>query len=218
MKAQAAGRGYRAALRERIAARGVRSLSSPDLVDVLAGNGHRLPEEAARAVVALLEGAGGELDPRELAGIAGLGKDGCCRILASLELARRFLGERGVRVGGPRDVAAIASDIIESPQENFCTLTLDGGGCLIRKRLVFRGTLDRTLVHPREVFADAIADRAASLVLVHNHPSGRVEPSREDQAVTARLVQVGRLVGIEVVDHVIVGSGGSFSFRDSGML
>ncbi len=218
MEARATGRGYRAALREKMSDKGARGLSSPELVDILAGNGHRLPEEAVRAVVGLLDRAGSELSVEELKGIAGLGMDGCCRILASLELARRFLGDGRVKVEGPQDVAAIAADIIESPQENFCTLTLDGGGCLIRRRLVFKGTLNQTVVHPREVFTDAIADRAAGLVLVHNHPSGRTEPSREDEAVTGRLVRVGKLVGIEVLDHVIVGRGGLFSFKAAGML
>jgi DNA repair protein RadC len=110
------------------------------------------------------------------------------------------------------------AEIIERPQEHFLTLTLDGGGCLIEKRVMFIGTLNQTVVHPREVFCDAISDRAAGIVLVHNHPSGRVEPSREDTAITERLVRVGRLVGIEVVDHVIVGRGGTFSFKAEGML
>jgi DNA repair protein RadC len=218
MRADSEIASHRAGLRGKLAERGVRSLTSLELVDILAGNGQRLPEEAALAVVGLLDASGSGLRPQELEGIPGLGKDGRCRLLAALELARRHLRDGGIRVGGPEDVAAIAADIIESPQENFFTLTLDGGGCLIRKRLVFRGTLNQTVVHPREVFVDAITDRAAGVVLVHNHPSGKVEPSREDEAVTERLVRVGRLVGIDVVDHVIVGRGGNFSFKVAGML
>jgi DNA repair protein RadC len=166
----------------------------------------------------MLDLAGHTIRLEELLDVPGVGKAGGCRLVAALELARRFFGDGGIKVGGPDEVAAIVAEYVERPQEHFLTLTLDGGGCLIEKRVIFIGTLNQTVVHPREVFADAISDRAAGIILAHNHPSGRVEPSREDTAITERLVRVGRLVGIEVVDHVIVGRGGAFSFKAQGLL
>jgi DNA repair protein RadC len=216
--------GGRVSLRERIAEQGARSLSSMELVDLVMGNGHgrsnghKLPPETAVGILGMLDLAGHSIRLEELLTVPGLGVAGGCRLVAAMELARRFFGDGGIKVSGPDEVAAIVAEYIERPQEHFLTLTLDGGGCLIEKRVVFKGTLNQTVVHPREVFCDAIGDRAAGIVLVHNHPSGRVEPSREDTAITERLVRVGKLVGIEVVDHVIVGRGGTFSFKAQGLL
>jgi DNA repair protein RadC len=103
-------------------------------------------------------------------------------------------------------------------QEHFVVLTADGAGNLLRKRTVFVGTVDRSLVHPREVLARAIADHAASVFLVHNHPSGKQNPSDDDVAVTRRMVEAGRIVGIEVKDHVIVTARGYFIFQEEGLM
>lgn len=97
-------------------------------------------------------------------------------------------------------------------------LTADGDGHLLRRQTVFVGTLDRCLVHPREVFAEAIADRAASVFLAHNHPSGNEQPSEDDLAVTRRLVETGEVMGIQVRDHVIVTRGSYCSFREHELL
>ena len=116
------------------------------------------------------------------------------------------------------DVLGLVGELREKKQEYFLTLTLDGAARLIQKRTVFIGTLNKSIVHPREVFADAISDRAAGIVFVHNHPSGNTEPSEEDFPITERLVEVARVVGIEVVDHIIVGRDGHFSFQTEGLL
>ena len=101
---------------------------------------------------------------------------------------------------------------------NFPESYVDGASNLIQKRTVFIGTLNHSIVHPREVFADAISDRAAGIIFVHNHPSGNVEPSKEDIAITQRLMEVGKIVGIEVIDHIIIGKNGYFSFQAEGIL
>ena len=103
-------------------------------------------------------------------------------------------------------------------QEYFLTLTLDGASNLIQKRTVFIGTLNHSIVHPREIFADAISDRAAGIVFVHNHPSANISPSKEDTTITNRLVEVGKIVGIDVIDHIIIGKDGYFSFQAEGVL
>lgn len=103
-------------------------------------------------------------------------------------------------------------------QESFYTLILDNKNRTIQLHLISKGTLNQSLVHPREVFAPAIQLRAASIILIHNHPSGDAEPSRQDNAITKRLFDVGKVVGIEVLDHIIVGSQGYFSFVDNGKM
>ena len=103
-------------------------------------------------------------------------------------------------------------------QEHFLTITLDGASHIINTRTVFIGTLNQSLVHPREVFADAIADRAAGIIIAHNHPSGILEASRADIQITQRLKEVSKLVGIELLDHVILSKHGFYSFSDEGLL
>lgn len=103
-------------------------------------------------------------------------------------------------------------------QEYFVVLTLDSGGRLIKKRVVFIGTINATLVHPRETFAPAIADYAASIVVAHNHPSGDPNPSRQDIMATQQLVAAGQILGVRVRDHIIVARSEHYSFRASGLL
>jgi DNA repair protein RadC len=132
-----------------------------------------------------------------------------------------ILSERSspeVRVRAPADVIPLLKRYVNKRQEHFLVLTLNGGQQVIRVHIVTIGTLNRTLIHPREVFVRAIKDHAASLILAHNHPSGNVEPSREDQEATGRLVRAGSLLGIEVLDHLIFGGSSYFSFREAGTI
>lgn len=103
------------------------------------------------------------------------------------------------------------SDIRDKKQEYFVCLTLDGANRLIAKRIITIGTLTASLVHPREVFADAITDRAASIIVAHNHPSGNLEPSQADKDVTTRLQNAGEVTGINLIDHVIVSKAAAIS-------
>ena len=114
------------------------------------------------------------------------------------------------------DVAQAFKGIASMGQEGFFIATLDTKHKIIDKRLISLGTLNASLVHPREVFRPAIADCAESIIMVHNHPSGDVKPSEEDRAITKRLRNVGKLVGIEVLDHVIIGKDGYYSFVEQG--
>ena len=127
-------------------------------------------------------------------------------------IAEKFLKEGFDVTGFDRKAASIVQehythfclDIRDKKQEHFVCLTLDGANRLIAKRTITIGTLTASLVHPREVFADAITDRAASIIVAHNHPSGNLTPSAADREVTARLHSAGELLGIDVIDHIIV--------------
>ena len=153
-----------------------------------------------------------------LSEIKGIGSARACQIMAAVEFSRRFLIHSGIRVINDTDVLPMVEELRDKKQEYFLTFTLDGGNYLIEKRTVFIGTLNTSLIHPREIYSDAIIDRAASIIFVHNHPSEDVFPSQEDILVTNRLVEVGKLVGIEVLDHIIVGKNDSFSFKNKGLL
>ena len=205
--------------REKLLSRGALALSSAELVALLlrSGTRHQALLAAAEAVAALLNQA----EPatcRALQSIPGVGVVGACSVLAAVELGRRQVASRGPKIRQPADVVALLDCVRGLRQEQFIVLTTDGDGHLLRRQTVFVGTLDRCPVHPREVFAEAIADRAASVFLAHNHPSGNVQPSEDDIAVTRRLVEVGEVMGIQVRDHVIVTRGSYFSFREHELL
>lgn len=112
----------------------------------------------------------------------------------------------------------MTEELRDKKQEYFLSLTLYGASNLIQKRTVFIGTLNHSIVHPREIFADAITDRAAGIIFVHNHPTCNAEPSEQDIKITQRLVEVGKIVGIEVIDHIIISRNGYFSFQVEGKL
>lgn len=116
------------------------------------------------------------------------------------------------------DILALLEGIADHRQEHFVVLSLDTGQRLITKRVVFIGTVDSVLAHPREVFAGAIADLAASIVVAHNHPSGDPKPSRQDIAMTQQLVAAGQILGVRLYDHIIVAGEEYFSFRTSALL
>ena len=122
------------------------------------------------------------------------------------------------KITSAQDVYDELKSFSTKQQEYFLVITLDGASHIINTRTAFIGTLNQSLVHPREVFADAIADRSAGIIIAHNHPSGTLRASRADIAVTQRLDEVAKLVGIELLDHVILAKDGFYSFADEGLL
>ena len=122
------------------------------------------------------------------------------------------------KITSSQDVYDLLLEYHDKEQEHFILITLDGASRVIQERVISLGTINQTLVHPREVFRNAICDNAAGIIVAHNHPSGQLEASLEDREVTKRLKEVGTLIGIELLDHVIFTVGGHISLRDEGML
>ncbi|MBI4613122.1 MAG: DNA repair protein RadC [Planctomycetes bacterium] len=212
--------------RERLAALGPRALSCEELLALVLGSG--VCGFSARQIARSLLAAYGSLrelgraTPSELARCPGVGPTHAARVSAALELGRRReveLRPPSERIRGAADIyARYATQLRDQPQESFHVLLLDSRGVIRAEREVTRGTLDGSLVHPREIFAPAVREAAASVVLVHNHPSGDPTPSEEDILITMRLVDAGRIVGIPVLDHVVIGEGSYVSFAEKGML
>ncbi|MDD4657542.1 MAG: DNA repair protein RadC [Eubacteriales bacterium] len=153
------------------------------------------------------------------AAAAGIGNAKAAQIKAALELGRRLSQQDSqvVRVKSPQDVAAwVMEDLRYLQHEQFRILLLNTKNVIIACEEVSRGSLNSSIVHPREVFARAIRRSAAAVILVHNHPSGDPTPSQEDINITRRLVEVGRLVGIEVLDHLVIGDGVFASLKEKG--
>jgi len=116
------------------------------------------------------------------------------------------------------DVLPLIADIAGKSQEHFVCISLNGANEVIEKRVVTIGLLDRSLVHPRDVYADVISDRAAAVIFAHNHPSGDLQPSDEDFKTQDQLVQAAKILGIRVLDHVIVSKKGYYSFQEAGLI
>ena len=149
----------------------------------------------------------------------GLGTAKACEIVACMELGRRILKDKKSRILlAPHDVWRELAEIRSRKKEHFAVLFLDSRNQEIRREIISVGTLNANLVHPREVFESAIAHSAAHIIVAHNHPSGDTEPSPEDLAVTKKLADAGKILGIEIADHVIVAPSGYVSFRERGLL
>jgi len=209
--------------RERLRSLGAANLSLAELLALLVGSG-TAAHSAARIAETILEAADGSLarlaamDVGSLESLPGIGVATAARVSAALELGRRAASaaaDFGHPIRGPADVFALMGPRLrDKAQEEFHALLLNSRHRVIREVLVTRGLLDSALIHPREVFRPAVAEGAAGVILVHNHPSGDPTPSAEDRAVTRQLGEAGRAVGIPVLDHVVVGAGGYASLAE----
>jgi len=123
-----------------------------------------------------------------------------------------------VKISCAKDVLPLLTDIAGKQQEYFICISLNGANEVVEKRVVTIGLLDKSPVHPREVFADVIADRAASVIFAHNHPSGDLQPSEADLRLQDQLTEAGKILGIRVLDHLIVAKKGYYSFQESGLI
>jgi DNA repair protein RadC len=212
--------------RERLYWSGADALADAELLALQLGTGTRGRSaiELAREVLA----AYGPLtdlatrDAEELARVPGVGRAKAARLVATFELSRRLRGRvpaARLTLSGPADVYAAYGPLMEERQrEVFRIALLDAQNGLLRDRIISEGTLSASLVHPREVFKPAILESAASVILLHNHPSGDPTPSREDIRLTRQLVECARLLDLSIHDHVIVGRGRYVSFAEKGLL
>ena len=193
--------------REKLQAKGASVLSDFELLQALIGSGNAQADvsKIARGTLKVIKANGAQVTYEQLQKVTGMGAAKITEILAALELSKRYLldSEQPV-IDSPEKAVEQLTDIRDKKQEHFVCLTLDGANRLIAKRTITIGTLTSSLVHPREVFADAITDRAASIIVAHNHPSGSLNPSTADLEITQRIKKSGELVGIKLLDHVIV--------------
>jgi DNA repair protein RadC len=207
-------------IRERLAREGPASLSDAELLAALLGTGmkgksvHKLAEE----VLSLLDRSKEVPETEMLSRLAGIGGAKASAVCAALELGRRLYGNRDRRIAAPGDIWPVVSHWADRKQERFICCSLNGAHVLIAARVVSVGLVNRAVVHPREVFADPITDRACAIIVAHNHPSGRLEPSPEDREITRRLKEASDTLGIALLDHLIFSRDGYFSFVEQGLL
>ncbi len=214
--------------RERFWAVGAGALTAKELLAILLGTGARGQDAlaVAAAILTRRDGSLKQLATRpwaELARIPGVGRAKAARLAAAIELGRRLGTETEPppeRIRGPDDLQRYYGlRLRDLAVEEFHVLALGSQSQILADLLITRGILNGSLVHPREVFRAAIAEAAAGIIVVHNHPSGDPTPSADDRAVTRQLVDAGRVLDMPVYDHVVIGGGGRYvSFAEAGLL
>ena len=206
--------------REKLLKKGANSLSDIELVAILLGKGTQKQDvmSVARRVLRTMDVSSNKVDLKDLQKIEGVGPAKAALLSAALEFARRRIRPEGVKISLPPDVLPLIRHYADRKQEHFICISLNGANEVISTRIVSVGLVNKTQVHPREVFADPITDRASAIIVAHNHPGGGLNPSKEDIAVTKQLKSAGEILGIRLLDHIIFNHKGYYSFLEDGKL
>ena len=191
--------------REKLLISGAKNLSDRELISILLGKGVKGKDivSLSEEVLKQLDLLNYEVNETHLRNIAGLGEAKIAAIAAAIEFSRRILCPKSKRIKSSSDIYPYIQHFADRKQEVFVCASLNGANEIIAIRVVSIGLINKTLVHPREVFADPISDRAAAVIVCHNHPSGNLEPSDEDREITKRLKDAGNVLGIPLLDHII---------------
>ena len=210
--------------REKLIKKGAKALKKEELLAILLRTGLKGKNALEVADDILVKYGDKKLlnaSYEELRNIRGVGPTKAVQILAAIELGSRLFKEKSekeVYINSSEDAIKELAHIKENKKENFVVLYLDARNKLIYKETVSIGSLNANLVHPREVFEPAVRYLAAQIVLAHNHPSGDPEPSEDDLEITKRLVESGKILGIEVIDHIIITKTGFISFKEKNLI
>jgi DNA repair protein RadC len=206
--------------REKLLRKGASALSDQELLAVLLGKGTASMDvmTLAAKLARLIDEKGLQVKADDLMRFDGVGDAKASLILAAIEFARRRIKPEGSKIETPADLLPHVRHYADRKQEHFLCASINGANEILNIRVVSIGLIDRSPVHPREVFADALADRAAAIIVAHNHPSGGLEPSHSDTNITAQLKAAGGILGIELLDHIIFNRTEYFSFLEAGRL
>jgi DNA repair protein RadC len=206
--------------RERLQAKGVDSLSDRELLALLLGRGVKGKNvmRLARELLNQVEASKRVPSLEELKKITGLGLAQASKVIAMLEFGRRHWGTRGRLIRAPSDAFKLIQHYADFNRERFLALSLNGAHEVLATRVVSVGLVNKTLVHPREVFADVIGDRATAVLVAHNHPSGNVYPSSDDNEITSILARSAEILGIYFMDHLVFSLDTYYSYRNNQKL
>lgn len=210
--------------RERMLKYGAESLSNAELLAIILRTGTQHENALTLANRLIKEHSLKEIASRrisQLSKMKGIGPAKACQLVSCFELGRRcaslIVHKRSSLKSSKDAIDILAPEMENLDKEHFVALLLDTRHNLIKKERVFIGTLDNSIIHPREIFKPAIIESAAAIIIAHNHPSGDSSPSNDDIEITRKLKEAGKLLGIELLDHIIIGSKESYSFVDSGI-
>lgn len=203
--------------RERFLEKGPDALSKSELLAILIGSGikGKNVKQLSEQIIRKFGGKFLDLTVADLLEIPGIGEAKALQILSALSLVKRFYEELGPKnniVVSVEDAIFLAADIRDKKKEYLVCLYLNARNALLKKEVISIGTLDKSIIHPREIFGPAVELRAAGVVLLHNHPSGDVVPSKQDLEVVNKILEAGKIMGVKVIDFIIVSENGAHSF------
>ncbi len=206
--------------REKLIKNGISSLKDYELLSIILGSGTKQKDvlNLSKEIIKLFEKDFQNLSLEKLTAIHGLGLSKASQILSALELSKRYLSKTKVQIKTAKDIYIHLKKYHNKKQEYFLSIYLDGANNIVATKVISIGTLNQSLVHPREVFSYAIQKRCASIIVAHNHPSSILKPSSEDINITKRLQTSAKILGIEFLDHVILSKDGFFSFKEEELL
>ncbi|CAG0939260.1 hypothetical protein BROC_00530 [Candidatus Brocadiaceae bacterium] len=206
--------------REKLRQKGAEALSDLELLAILLGSGTKGHDvmTIAERILKSLDGGKGRVSLEELQKIEGVGLAKATLIAAALEFARRRIRPEGLKISLPADVLPLIRHYADRKQEHFICISINGANEVIASRVVSVGLVNKTQVHPREVYADPITDRASAIIVTHNHPVGDLTPSMEDKEITEQLKLAGETLGIRLLDHIIFSHKNYYSFLEQGEL
>lgn len=207
--------------REKLEKYGPNKLANAELLAVLLGSGIKGMNvvELSKKIIKSIDKAGVDnIKLQDLLQQKGLGRAKALQIIAALEFGKRINTRNNIEILTPEDVWKLCSDFSGSKKEHFAAFYLDTQNRSIERQIISIGTLNASLVHPREVFEPAIGLHAAGIIVVHNHPSGNADPSQDDLAITKRLAEAGKIMGIELMDHIILTANKFVSLKNKGMI
>ena len=191
-----------------------------ELVMLILGSGsrHLSVESMSKKIVDALDCSNNDDMVERLLKMKGIGQGKALSVAAAIELGKRRTCHLGAHINSPSDVIPFVSHYAMNGKEHFLAVTLNGGHNIIQIHVVSIGTTNSTLVHPREVFYEAIKENASAIIVCHNHPSGMVDPSEEDIDCTKKLLEASQIIGIPLLDHIIIDCNSYYSFLESGLL
>ena len=206
--------------REKLLRNGAPALSDQELLAVLLGKGTAGMDvmKLAGKLARLIDEKGLQVTAEDLMQFEGVGEAKATLVLAAIEFARRRIKPEGSKIETPADLLPHVRHYADRKQEHFLCATINGANEILNIRVISIGLIDRSPAHPREVFADALSDRASAVIVAHNHPTGGLQPSSSDVEITAQLKVAGSIVGVDLLDHIIFNRTGYFSFLEAGRL
>ena len=206
--------------REKLLEKGLKFLADQELLAVILGKGTQKDDvlSLSKKIVKGIDEKGLNFTPNDILHIDGIGNAKAASISASLEFVRRRIKPEGLKIKFPADILPVIQHYGNRKQEHFLCVSINGANEVMNVRVVTIGLVNKSQVHPREVFADVIAERASAVVVAHNHPNGALQPSDEDIKITRRLKDAATILGLNLLDHIIFNHKGYYSFLENDEL
>jgi len=202
--------------REKLLEKGAGFLSDRELLAIILGKGTQKDNvlSLSQKIVTIIDAKGLNFTAKDLMDLDGIGEAKAAAVSAAFEFVRRRIKPEGLKIKFPADILPLIQHYGDRKQEHFLSVSLNGANEVMSVRVVSMGLVNKAPVHPREVFADIIAERASAVIVAHNHPSGDISPSAEDMKITKQLKEAAAILGLSLLDHIIFSTRGYYSFAE----